>query len=98
MSVVPKPPPWDAKSAKNAWAALRKPDGSPYSVFQNAAYVDFVNWVRGQRDHLEALRVGVFGAGGIKSDVDNHTERLNQQAARITALENAPAVPFPGSG
>jgi len=95
---VPKPPPWDAKNANNAWASLRKPDGSPYAVFQNAAYVQFVNWIRGQRDHLEALRIGVFGPNGIKADVDNHTERLNQQNARITALENAPAVPFPGSG
>ena len=95
---VPKPPPWDAKAAKNSWAALRKPDGSPYSVFQNDSYVQFINWVRGQRDHLEALRVGVFGDNGIKEDVDNHTERLNRLNDRVTALENAPADPFPGSG
>ena len=95
---VPKPPPWDAKNANNAWAALKKPDGSPYSVFQNQSYVNFINWVRGQRDHLEALRVGVFGPGGIKTDVDKHSGELVTLDNRVTALENAPAVPFPGSG
>ena len=95
---VPKPPPWDAKNANNAWAALRKTDGSPYSVFQNQSYVNFINWVRGQRDHLEALRVGVFGPGGIKTDVDKHSGELVTLDNRVTALENAPAVPFPGSG
>ena len=98
MSVVPKPPPWDAKSAKNAWASLKKADGTPYSVFQTSAYIDFINWVRGQRDHLEALRLGVFGEDGIKEDLDRHTDRLNHLNDRVTALENAPAVPFPGSG
>jgi len=98
MTPVPKPPPWDARAANSAWATLRKPDGSPYNVFQNQAYMNFITWVRGQRDHLEALRVGVFGPNGIKEDVDDHTARLNRQDARITALENAPIVPFPGSG
>jgi len=95
---VPKPPPWDAKNANNAWAALRKPDGTPYAVFQNAAYVQFVNWIRGQRDHLEALRIGVFGPQGVKSDVDKHSAELDALDNRVKALENAPAVPFPGSG
>lgn len=98
MPVVPKPPPWDAKAAKNAWAALRKPDGTPYSVFQNSAYTDFITWIRGQRDHLEALRLGVFGPNGVKSDVDQHTAEINTLESRVAALENAPSVPFPGSG
>lgn len=98
MPTVPKPPAWDALSAKNAWAALKKPDGTVYSVFQNSAYVDFTKWTRGLRDHLEALRVGVFGPNGIKSDVDKHTAEIGSLDTRVAALENAPAVPFPGSG
>ena len=96
--VVPKPPPWNALAANNAWAALRRPDGKPFQVFQNQAYIHFIDWIRGQRDHLEALRVGVFGPDGIKENQDKHTERLNTLNARVSALENAPTVPFPGSG
>jgi len=59
---VPKPPPWAARDANNAWRQIKKADGSSYAVFNNDAYVDFITWVRGQRDHLEALRVGVSGA------------------------------------
>ena len=98
MPTVPKPPPWAARDANNAWAALKRPDGKPYAVFQNQAYLNFIDWVRGQRDHLEALRVGVFGPDGIKEDLDRHTDRLNRINDRVTALENAPVVPFPGSG
>ena len=100
---VPKPPPWDAKNANNAWASLRKPDGSPYNVFQNAAYVNFVNWVRGQRDHLEALRVGVFGPGGVKADLDDFRENngvahisFDQRLKLLEAQQTTD--PFPGSG
>ena len=34
----------------------------------------------------------------LKNDVDNHTDRLNRLNDRVTALEDAPVVPFPGSG
>ena len=100
-TVVPKPPPWAARDANNAWRQIKKADGSSYAVFNNDAYLNFVNWVRGQRDHLEALRVGVFGSGGVKEHLDTLDDREAQhhaaQAARLTALEDAVAnPPFPG--
>ena len=102
--IVPKPPPWDSKAALNAWAALRKPDGSPYNVFQNQSYMNFIKWVKGQRDHLEALRVGVFGPGGIKSDLDDFRENngvahvsFDQRLKLLEAQQN-PAFPTPDSG
>jgi len=97
---VPKPPPFDASAANNAWRSLKKADGSSYSVFLNTAYPDFVKWVRGQRDHLEALRLGVFGPGGVKADLDalrgSTDHRLDILEAKVAALEAAPPSPFPG--
>lgn len=101
MPVVPKPPPWAASAALSAWRQIKKADGSSYVVFNNNSYVDFVNWVRGQRDHLEALRIGVFGPQGVKEHLDALDDREAThhaaQAARLTALEDAVAnPPFPG--
>ena len=100
-TVVPKPPAWAAKAANTAWQQIKKSDGTPYAVFAGSSYVDFITWVRGQRDHLEALRVGVFGSGGVKEHLDTLDDREAQhhaaQAARLTALEDAVAnPPFPG--
>jgi hypothetical protein len=98
---VPKPPPYDANAANNAWRSIKKADGSSYAVFLNTAYPDFIKWVRSQRDHLEALRLGVFGTDGVKAHLDALDDREathhQAQAARLTALEDAIAnPPFPG--
>lgn len=97
MPVVPKPPAFDAK----AFAARLKSGLGNFTVFDQ-----FVNWKRWddeQRGHLEALRVGVFGPGGIKRDLDDFRENVgvahNSFDRRLDALEAASVTtPFPGSG
>lgn len=101
MPEVPKAPPWAAKDANNAWRQIKKADGSSYAVFNNTAYVNFIVWVRSLRDHIEALRLGVFGADGVKQHLDALDDREAAhhaaQAARLTAVEDAVAnAPFPG--
>ncbi|HSE44970.1 MAG TPA: hypothetical protein VLA89_06545 [Gemmatimonadales bacterium] len=98
MPVVPKPTPFDGAQFQNALDEnIRRPDGQPYAVFKQ--FRDWKLWVESLRDHLEALRVGVFGSGGIKEDLDRHTVRLNNQDARLDVLEAAStSAPFPGSG
>jgi hypothetical protein len=94
---VPKPPAFDGKTSAEAWTqGVLKPDGTPYSAF--GKFPSWKTWVDKLRDHVEALRVGVFGPDGIKEDLDRHTDRLNRINDRVTALEEKPSVPFPGSG
>lgn len=99
---VPKRPPHDAKAANNAWKTLRKPDGTEFSVFGSGSYVDFVQWTDALRNEIEALRVQVNGADGLKKHIDRIDTREAShhaaQAAKIAALEAVVASggPFPG--
>ncbi len=98
---VPKLPPFDSEAANIAWRALKKLDGSPYQVFAGSQFPTFIKAVRGLRDHLEALRLGVFGPEGIKGDLDDFRE--NNGVAHISFDRRLDAIearlndsPFPG--
>jgi hypothetical protein len=92
---VPKLSLIDAAAWKNRLteAIPSRPDGTPITIW--GQFPDFVKSLRGQRDFLNAHAVEL---NDHKKDIDNHTERLNSQAARIAALEKQPtATPFPES-
>lgn len=94
MPSVPKPPAFDAATSQKAWyERVLKPDGKPYEAFLK--FSEWKKWVDGLRDATEANRIT---SADLKEDIDKHTARLNAQDARITALEEKPSVPFPGSG
>lgn len=92
---VPKPPNFDAAgwTARLKEAIPKRPDGTVISVWDQLP--NWIKWSRGQRDIVEMHRVQL---NDQKADLDIHTSRLNTQNDRITALENAPSVPFPASG
>jgi hypothetical protein len=90
---VPKLANIDAANWKNRLNELlpKRPDGSVITVWNE--FPGFVQSLRGQRDLLNAHAVEL---NDHKKDIDNHTERLNTQAARIAALEAQPSTtPFP---
>ena len=91
---VPKPPAFDGKTSAEAWTkGVLKPDGTPYAVF--AKFPAWKVWADKLRDYVESNRVAIRDQ---KSDIDAHTLRLNTLNARVTASEDKPSVPFPGSG
>jgi hypothetical protein len=91
---VPKPPDLYAKILSNAWTqGVKKPDGSSYSEF--GRFTPWKQWVDKLRDYVESNRIAIKDQ---KGDIDAHTDRLNKINARVTALEEKPSVPFPGSG
>lgn len=109
MPVVPKPPAFDAKTfSQRLHERVLTTAGKAYAVFdpvddngQPINFPRFVNWTKTLRDHLEALRLGVFGPDGIKNHLDGLDDREAQhhaaQKAEITALKEAVAnPPFPG--
>lgn len=92
---VPQLPSFDAKAANNGWKTLRKADGSEFAVYGSESFVSFVQGLRGQRDIVARHDVQL---NDHKRDIDRHTARLDALAQRVTALEDAPSVPFPASG
>lgn len=87
--------------------AGKVPGVSPLSATATGRIPLWKRWVSSEGPEYAATEDGGLRAvvkanaeylDAVKHDVDNHTERLDTQAARISALENAPAVPFPGSG
>ena len=94
MAPVPKPPPFDAATSQKAWyERVLKLDGKPYEAFLK--FTDWKKWVDSLRDATEANRITSVD---LKEDIDKHTVRLNTLNARVTALEEKPSAPFPGSG
>ena len=90
---VPKPPALDAKTCAEAWTqGVLKPDGTPYSAF--GKFPMWKTWADKLRDYVESNRVAIKDQ---KGDLDAHTARLDTLNARVTALEEKPSVPFPGS-
>lgn len=90
---VPKPPALDAKSMAEGWSQLKKPDGSPYTAY--GKWATWKTWADGLRNYVESNRIAIKD---LKAHTDDNTDRLNIQNARITALEEKPSTPFPGSG
>lgn len=94
MAVVPKPPAFDAAAFSKALTDnVKKPDGSPYAAFSQ--FTGYKVWNDKQRDEIEKVRVGVFGSGGLKGDVDEHSARLLDLEARMAAVEAQPVARFP---
>ena len=94
MPPVPKPPVADANAMQKAWyERVLKPDGAPYSAFQQ--FAAWKRWVDQLRDYTEANRITSVDQ---KSDIDRNTASINSLDARVTALEEKPSVPFPASG
>ena len=90
---VPKAPALDAQTCAKAWTeGVLKPDGTPYSAF--GKFPSWKSWADRLRDYVEANRIAIKDQ---KGDLDAHTARLNTLNARVTALEEKPSVPFPGS-
>lgn len=90
---VPKPPNFDAAgwTARLKEAIPKRPDGTPISVWDQLP--PFIKWARTMRDVSNTHDIQLADQ---KKDLDNHTERLNTQADRIKALEDAPiSRPFP---
>ena len=75
------------------WSQLKKPDGTPYSAY--GKWAPWKTWADTLRNYVEANRIAIRD---VKKHTDDNTDRLNIQNARITALEEKPSVPFPGSG
>jgi hypothetical protein len=90
---VPKPPALDAASMTQGWSQLKKPDGSSYTAY--GKWPMWKQWADTLRNYVEANRIAIKDQ---KGDLDAHTARLNTLNARVTALEEKPSVPFPGSG
>jgi hypothetical protein len=90
---VPKPPALDAKSMADGWSQLKRPDGTPYTAY--GKWAPWKTWADSLRNYVEANRIAIKDQ---KGDLDAHTARLNTLNARVTALEEKPSVPFPGSG
>lgn len=90
---VPKPPALDGAAMAKGWEQLKKPDGTPYTAW--AKWPMWKVWADTLRNHVESNRVAIKDQ---KGDLDAHTARLNTLNARVTALEEKPSVPFPGSG
>ena len=94
MAEVPKAPAFDAQTAAKAWTeGLKKPNGQPYSAF--GFFPPWKIWADTLRNYVESNRIAIKDQ---KGDIDAHTARLNTLNARVTALEEKPSVPFPGSG
>jgi hypothetical protein len=90
---VPMPPAFDAKVSAEAWTeGVLKPDGTPYAAF--GKFPMWKTWTDKLRDYVESNRIAIKDQ---KGDIDAHTDRLNRLNARVTALEEKPSVPFPGS-
>lgn len=92
---VPKPPNFDAVAWRDRLkeAIPKRPDGTPITVWSQLP--DFIQWSRTMRDVSNTHEIQLADQ---KKDLDAHSARLNTQNDRITALENAPNVPFPASG
>ena len=90
---VPKPPALDANSMAQGWSQLKRPDGTPYSAY--GKWAPWKQWADSLRDYVETNRRALVDQ---KKHLDANTARLDIQSARITALEEKPSVPFPGSG
>lgn len=95
----PKPPVFDAKAANDAWKNLKRPDGTPYSVFANGSFVKQVEWER--KVGYEIQNANAEYIDEIKSDLDSFRENNgvahNSFNQRIAALEaQAAHPPFPG--
>ena len=90
---VPKPPNFDAVAWRDRLkeAIPKRPDGTPITVWSQLP--DFIKWSRTMRDVSNTHDIQLTDQ---KKDLDAHTERLNNQNERITALEAAPVIrPFP---
>lgn len=90
---VPKPPNFDAVAWRDRLkeAIPKRPDGTPITVWSQLP--DFIQWARTMRDVSNTHDIQL---ADHKKDLDNHTDRLNIQADRIKALEDAPTTrPFP---
>ena len=90
---VPKPPNFDAAS----WTARLKEFMPKNSAGQTITVWNqlppFIKWSRTMRDVSNTHDIQLTDQ---KKDLDAHTERLNNQNERITALEAAPVIrPFP---
>lgn len=92
---VPKLPPFDAKAANTGWKTLRKADGSEFAVYGAETFVSFVQGLRAQRDVVARHDVQLADQ---KRDIDRHADRLAALERKVSALEDAPNVPFPASG
>lgn len=94
MAPVPKPPVFDAATVEKAWyERVLKVSGAPYEAFKG--FRPWKIWVDSLRDATEANRIT---SADQKKDIDRNTASINSLDARVTALEDAPSVPFPGSG
>lgn len=90
---VPKPPALDAKSMADGWGQLKKPDGSPYTAY--GKWTPWKQWADKLRDYIETNRIAIQDQ---KVDLDAQAAQIKSLNVRVKALEDAPSVPFPGSG
>lgn len=87
----PKLPPLDGKALESALkTSVRKPDGSPYAVFDNVQ-----EWVRGERAVRDASAATNVFAHDLKGDIDQHSARIADLEQRVAAVEARPSAPFP---
>lgn len=99
-----QPPAADLSALVNRVDELSKKAGLGALGTGAKALPRWKRWIGGEKPDFDGsglrdvVATNAIYLDGVKRDVDLHTERLDTQAARIEALENAPAVPFPGSG
>jgi hypothetical protein len=94
----PKPPVFDAKAANDAWKELKKPDGTPYAVFQNDSFIQQVAW--GRKVGYDVQKANAEYLDEVKGDLDSFRQsqgvKNSAQDAEIAALKEAVAnLPFP---
>lgn len=90
---VPKPPNFDAIAWRDRLkeAIPKRPDGTPITVWSQLP--GFIQWARTMRDVSNTHDIQLKDH---KTDIDNHSDRLNIQNERLAALEAQPVIrPFP---
>lgn len=88
---VPKAPGFSADIfSKALYENIKRPDGQPYAVFQQ--FKGWKLWNDQQRDHIETNRRALVDH---KTDIDEHSARLNDVEDRLALLEATPATRFP---
>ena len=98
----PTPPPFDARSANDAWVKrVLKEDGTAYAVFEKGGFHALNRWMLGigefdSKGLLDAVKTNAVEQNQIKGDVDQHGTQIANLRQRVAALEAQPVTsPFP---
>ncbi len=94
-------PQWDATAFTNWAKSVGTKLGLPFPLTANPTA--WKRWVEATAEQdavglRDVVNANALGLDDIKKDTDSHSVDLADLKARVSALEAAPATPFPASG